>query len=100
MEKKPIFKKGEKYEPWNYRPISVISSISKVYEKITYEQLYSYFNDSNMLTNSQSGFLSLHSTVTALLETSNYWSINIDNGMLNGVIFIDLKKAFSTIKLF
>ena len=45
----------------------------------------------------QSGFLSMHSTTTALLETTNNWSINIDNGLLNGVLFIDLKKAFDTI---
>ena len=39
----------------------------------------------------------MHSTVTALLETTNWWSINIDNGLLIGVVFIDLKKAFDTI---
>jgi hypothetical protein len=39
----------------------------------------------------------MHSTVTALLETTNRWSINIDNGLLNGAVFIDLKKAFDTI---
>ena len=39
----------------------------------------------------------MHSTTTALLETTNNWSINIDNGLLNGVLLIDLKKAFDTI---
>jgi len=39
----------------------------------------------------------MHSTLTALLETTNNWSINIDKGLLNGVLFIDLKKAFDTI---
>ena len=40
----------------------------------------------------------MHSTLTALLETTNNWSTsNIDNGLLNGVLFIDLKKAFDTI---
>ena len=39
----------------------------------------------------------MHSTLTALLETTNNWSINIDYGLLNGVLFIDLKKAFDTI---
>ena len=43
------------------------------------------------------GFCSLHSTITALLEATNSWSVNIDNGFLNGVVFIDLKKAFDTI---
>ena len=45
----------------------------------------------------QSGFRSLHSTLTALIETTNCWSVNIGNGLVNGVIFIDLKKAFDTI---
>ena len=39
----------------------------------------------------------MHSTLPALLERTNNWSINIDNGLLNGVLFIDLKKAFDTI---
>ena len=50
-----------------------------------------------MLTSCQSGFRSLHSTVTAMLEATNSWSVNIDNGLVNGVVFIDLKKAFDTI---
>ena len=45
----------------------------------------------------QSGFLSLHSTLTALLEINDSWFVHIDRGLLNGVIFIDLKKAFDTI---
>ena len=50
-----------------------------------------------MLLGCQSGFHSLHSTLTALLEATNAWSVNIDNGLLNGVVFIDLTKAFDTI---
>ena len=44
----------------------------------------------------QSGFRSLHSALTALLETNDSWCLNIDRDLLNGVIFIDLKKAFDT----
>ena len=58
---------------------------------------YAYLNNNNLLNNCQSGFRSLHSTLTALLESTNNWSLNIDNGLINGVIFIDLKKAFDTI---
>lgn len=45
----------------------------------------------------QSGFRSMHSTTTPLLETTNNWSINIHTGLLNGVLFVDLKKSFDTI---
>ena len=92
----PIFKKGLKSGPNNYRPISVIPIVSKVFEQIVYNQLYHYLNDNKLLSSSQSGFRSLHSTLTALLEAANDWSVDIDNGLLNGVVFIDLPKAFDT----
>ena len=93
----PVFKKGEKSDLNNYRPISVIPVVSKVFEKTVYDQLYQYLNDNQLLSSCQSGFRSLHSTLTALLEATNSWSVSIDNGFLNGVVFIDLKKAFDTI---
>ena len=93
----PVFKKGEKSDLNNYRPISVITVVSRVFEKIVYDQLYQYLNDNQLLSSCQSGFRSLHSTLTALLEATNSWSVSIDNGFLNGVVFIDLKKAFDTI---
>ena len=92
-----VFKKGVKSNLNNYRPISVIPVVLKVFEKIVYDQLYQYLNDNQLLSSCQSGFRTLHSTLTALLEATNSWSVNIDNGFLNGVVFIDLKKAFDTI---
>ena len=81
----------------NYRPISAISVVAKIFEKLIFEQLYEYLNNNDLIAASQSGFRPLHSTLTALMEATDKWSINIDNGLLNGVIFIDLKKAFDTI---
>ena len=89
--------KGKTDDPNNYRPISIIPTVAKIFEKIVYDQLCEYLNDNNLLTHCQSGFRSLHSTLTALIEATNCWSVNIDNGLVNGVIFIDLKKAFDTI---
>ena len=93
----PIFKAVSKTDLNNYRPISVIPAVAKIFEKIIYDQLYNYLNVNDLLTSCQSGFRSLHSTLTALLEASNNWCVNVDKGLLNGVIFIDLKKAFDTI---
>ena len=93
----PIFKKGSKADLNNYRPISVLPIVPKLFEKIIYQQLYDYLDKNKLLNTYQSGFRSLHSTMTALLETTNNWSINIDKGLLNGVVYIDLKKAFDTI---
>lgn len=93
----PIFKQGNKSDVNNYRPISIISVVGKIFEKIISDQFSDYLNANNLLTTHQSGFRALHSTMTTLLETTNSWSVNIDNGFINGVIFIDLKKAFDTI---
>ena len=73
----PIFKKGPKSDLNNYRPISVLPTVSKVFKKIIYQELYDYLVKNKLLNIYQSGFRSLHSTMTALLETMNNWSINV-----------------------
>jgi len=94
----PIFKKGTKSDLNNYRPISVLPIVSKIFETIIFQQLYDYLNKYKLLNNYQSGFRLLHSTLKASLETMNNSSLNIDNGLLNGIIFINLsEKAFDTI---
>ncbi len=60
----PIFKSGPKSNPSNYQPISIIPAIAKIFEKIISDQLYEYLNTNEILTSCQSGFRSLHSTVT------------------------------------
>ena len=51
----------------------------------------------NLLSNYQSGFRALHSTVTSILNSTDKWRFNIDKGQINGVVFVDLKKAFDTV---
>ena len=60
--------------------------MAKSLKKNIYDQLYNYLNVNDLL-----------STLTALLETSNNWCVNVDKGPISGVIFTDLKKAFDTI---
>ena len=93
----PIFKTGAKHDMENYRPISVISIVPKIMEKLIYNQLYDYLINSNILSNSQHGFRPCHSTTTALLVITNRWYQSMDVGQLNGVVFLDLKKAFDTV---
>ena len=93
----PIHKTGERNDANNYRPISVLPTIARIFEKLIYEQLYDYLCKNDILDSRQSGFRSLHSTVTALLDLTNQWCFNIDRGMISGVVFLDLKKAFDTV---
>ena len=93
----PLFKQGNRDDVNNYRPISVIPIVAKVFERIVYDQLYAYLEEHDILYQNQSGFRATHSTVTALLEATDSWAYNIDNGKINGVIFLDLKKAFDTV---
>ena len=70
--------------------------MSKLIERVVFNQLCEYLNNNCLLTELQSGFRPMFSTETALLEVTNEWLWNIDNKHLNGVIFLDLKKAFDT----
>ena len=67
----PVFKKGARKDVNYYRPISIIPAVAKIFERIIYNQFYGYLNDNDLLANCQSGFISLHSTLTALLEATN-----------------------------
>ena len=93
----PIFKDGDKSAKENYRPISVLPVVSRLFEKLVYNQLYEYLNSNDLLAPSQSGFRSFHSTATALLKCTNDWYSSLDVGKHVGVIFVDLKKTFDTV---
>ena len=58
--------------------------MAKVFERIIYDQVYHYLNENNLLSRYQSCFRSLHSTVTALIEATDNWSLNIDRGFIKG----------------
>ena len=81
----------------NYRPISVLSSVAKIYDKLVTEQLEIYLETNHILVEQQAGFRKNHSTQTSLLNITNQWLMDMDNGLLNGVIFLDLKKAFDCV---
>ena len=93
----PIFKSGQSNDRSNYRPISVLPFLSRVFEKLIYNQLYDYLDKNRLLFSKQSGFRSLHSVVTCLLNCTNDWYINMEKGQYTAMVFIDLKKAFDTV---
>ena len=93
----PLYKNGQRNIPGNYRPISVLPAISKIMERILYDQLYDYLTKFELLSDSQFGFRKFHSTASALLDCTNDWYVNLDRKMFNLVVLIDLKKAFDTV---
>ena len=72
-------------------------AVSKVMERILYDQLYDYLTKFQLLNDCQFGFRKSHSTATALLDCTNSWYMNIDKKLFNLVVLIDLKKAFDTV---
>ena len=93
----PIHKADATLERSNYRPISVLPVLSRLFEKLVYDQLYNYLISNEMLFSRQSSFRKLHSVLTCLLKCTNDWYLNIDSGRYTSVTFINLKKAFDTV---
>ena len=93
----PLYKKGDKTDVGNYRPISILNTLSKVFERIVYDQIEKYLHDKNLLYNFQSGFRKSFSTDTCLLYLTDYIRFNLDKGNCVGMILLDLQKAFDTV---
>ena len=93
----PLFKEGNKSDPSNFRPISVLPAASKILEKCVHKQVYSYLSECNILSKAQFGFRKAHSTTTCILNLLDYLYNCMDNGKMVGVVFLDLKKAFDTV---
>ena len=95
----PVFKDGDCHDFNNYRPISLLSSFSKLFEKIVAKQLLRYLHINDILYKHQYGFRAGHSTSHPVLHLSEkiYNSLNQKPSAKTMTIFIDLKKAFDTV---
>ena len=93
----PVFKADDKSDCGNYGPISVIPAIAKILEKLISDQLIEYLDNNNIVSNQQSGFRKSHSTETALMQITDQYLLNMNEGMINGVLFLDLKRALDTV---
>ncbi len=76
----------------NYRPISIISNVTQVFEKVIYSQLITFLNENKVIAENHSGFRPNHSTEPTLLHSIINYLDNMDKGLINRVVFIDLKK--------
>ena len=94
----PIYKKGNKQDISNYRPISLLTSLSKVFEKIIYNRLYTHLEMNNILVQEQFGFRMKRSTEQAAFSLINCILTAMNNKQVVRGIFCDLHKAFDCVQ--
>ena len=93
----PLFKKDDNRFFGNYRPILLLSSVSKIFERIAFNQLYDYIISNDLSFDGQYGFRDKHSTELAASELIDRLSNEIDHKKIPLSIFLDLSKAFDTL---
>ena len=91
----PVHKKSDETDKTNYRPVSVLSALSKIYEKVMFDQMYSAIHPH--LSLNLSGFLKGHSCCTALLKMTDDWRGNLDDRKHVAAVTVDLSKAFDSV---
>lgn len=95
----PILKKGDPCDIENYRPISLLSVFSKVFERILYNRLVTFLENHNLLSQNQHGFRSRRSTETASFQFAEFLYSELDKNHIVAGLFFDLSRAFDTIDL-
>jgi len=93
----PVHKQGSKADKTNYRPISLLPAISKVFERILFNILYKYCEDNMILTWRNSGYRHSDSTVNQMLHITDKIYRNLDNGEDSCLVFLDQSRAFDRI---
>lgn len=95
----PLHKKNSKYDKANYRPISLLPILSKIFEKLIFDSLYQYLTKNNLLVSCQSGFIKGDSCVSQLLSIIHSIHENLDSNpsLDTKGIFLDLSKAFDKV---
>ena len=93
----PIYKTGTKDETNNYRPISILTCLSKIIEKLIYARLIKFIKKHQVIHANQYGFQSKVSTMHAMLDVVNSSFNQINSNQFTALVFIDLKKAFDTV---
>jgi hypothetical protein len=93
----PIYKKGSKADPANYRPVSLTSICCKLLESLIRDGLMKHLQVNKLIDDSQHGFVTGHSCATNLIEFLDYISKIQDNGEAADAIFLDFAKAFDKV---
>ena len=93
----PLYKAKEKFLETNYRPISLLTTMSKILEKVVYNRVYKFLDDNDQLYENQYGFRSRHSCDNAIGDVISHIVKNLEVNKTSAVLFLDLSKAFDTL---
>ena len=96
-EIRPIFKKGSKLDPSNYRPVSLTPIVCKIFETFIRDKMYDHLLINKLLSNHQYGFCKGRSCTTQLINTMQEWNSHLDNNVPVDAIYLDFRKAFDTV---
>jgi hypothetical protein len=94
---KAVHKKDDPEDPANYRPLTILSTLSKVFQRSAADQQMKYYQENNILNETQHAYMKGHSTETCHSDMVNYIYKENDKGNLVGVASLDLSKAFDSI---
>jgi hypothetical protein len=94
---KPLFKKNNRSDVSNYRPVSILSIVSKILERAVYSQLERFLVKQGLLYEFQSGFRCNYSTDSCLIHLTDHIKSQNSKGLYTGMIMLDLQKAFDTV---
>ena len=94
---KPLHKKKSTDDITNYRPISILPTLSKLFERAPTDQIVSYLESNNLISRNQHAYRKGHSTQTCLVELTNLLYEHMDKGMYSGIASLDLSKAYDSI---
>ena len=93
----PLHKSGDKLNPKNYRPVSILPVFSKLLERAVFLQMINYFESNNLIHPNHHGFRANHNTATALIQMYDTWVEAMDRGEATGVCLLDMSAAFDMV---
>ena len=93
----PLYKTKEKYYTTNYRPISLLLTLSKILEKVVYKRTVKFLDKHEIIYNSQYGFREKYSCIDAVMELTTEILKSKENNLHTASVFLDLSKAFDTL---
>ena len=93
----PLFKKGDKSDPKNYRPVAIVPILSKVLERVIFNQLSTYLEINNLIHPNHHAYRKNHNTTTALVQMYDGWLKALDDSLFTGICLLDMSAAFDTV---